>query len=687
MKKRTGAQFYTGLVTLLFCIGIIMQPFGVAYAETGAGKVEHVSEGITIKQNWDGSKSLTMELTDKQIESMNADDGDVLLVDKGDAITSTDETVDTQINNDFKQNDELVTVAKDGTSISFSPIVDESNFAKENEPKVFADVITDGEISSAALQTPEVSAGEAEDSAPQDIQDVAKLSQKTKLTAATDEEAGNSPPPEPTSTADGGMEAVSLPQAAQEAAPTENPTPKPTSEPTPAAEPTPLIVEPSAALMPKEDIKPELRKEGYLGSAFESATYEGVFDPTTDIRLKAKTNGIKEDIIINEYAKNNVFEYRVDLNGLTPEQHDQEIWLFDKDKNRVAMIAAPFMTDAAGAYSEDITVSIRQDANSYIIRYEPDSSWLTPQRAYPVIVDPSVYYDSVDAASLGLEDNYVSNISPDAVNTYNREYFKVGNDEIAINQAYIRCVIPEDIVNKGSNILIQDAQVNMYETSGKTSGNTFSIHRVESGWNSRTITWNNSPHILDKAYDTQYVNGSEWYSFDLTEMFGEYFNTFNQIENCGFALVCDANDYGDYREFVSADTPSYRMTFSMTYFEEIPNTGIRVTPHTNGVNSGSGYFDVNWNSVEGAGGYYIGIWDGKEYEYLNVGNTTSFTTKGRSIWPTAGEITAGSCKLHLNGGGAELPMIPAHLYAKNNPGSSYANDLNYYFKVVPHNGT
>ncbi|KKI50432.1 hypothetical protein [Christensenella hongkongensis] len=125
----------------------------------------------------------------------------------------------------------------------------------------------------------------------------------------------------------------------------------------------------------------------------------------------------------------------------------------------------------------------------------------------------------------------------------------------------------------------------------------------------------------------------------------------------------------------------------MTYFEGIPNPRVRATPHTNGVNSGSGYFDVNWNSVEGAGGYYLGIWDGKEYEYLNVGNTTSFTTRGRTIWPTTGEINAGACKLHLGGGGVELPMIPAHLYAKNNPGSSYANDLNYYFKVVPHNGT
>lgn len=188
------------------------------------------------------------------------------------------------------------------------------------------------------------------------------------------------------------------------------------------------------------------------------------------------------------------------------------------------------MTDAAGAYSEDIAVSIRQDGNSYIIRYELSSSWLTPERAYPVIVDPSVYYDSVGAASLGLEDNYVSNTSPDTVNTYNREYFRVGNDAIAINQAYIRCVIPQDIVDKSNNILIQHAQVSMYERSGKTSGNTFSIHRVESSWNSRTITWNNSPHILDKAYDTQYVNGSGWYSWNLTEMFGEYFNTFNQVE-------------------------------------------------------------------------------------------------------------------------------------------------------------
>ena len=79
--------------------------------------------------------------------------------------------------------------------------------------------------------------------------------------------------------------------------------------------------------------------------------------------------------------------------------------------------------------------------------------------------------------------------------------------------------------------------------------------------------------------------------------------------------------------------------------------------------------------MSGASGYTIGIYNGQKYEYQFVGNTTSFTTKGKNLWPTDEEIAAGKYALHWDGAGQELPNIPRL-------GQS---DLNYYFRVMPTN--
>ena len=117
------------------------------------------------------------------------------------------------------------------------------------------------------------------------------------------------------------------------------------------------------------------------------------------------------------------------------------------------------------------------------------------------------------------------------------------------------------------------------------------------------------------------------------------------------------------------------MNFSATYVTGIGTPTLTATPHGYGTNSESGWVDLSWNKVSGASGYTIGIYNGQKYEYQFVGNTTSFTTKGKNLWPTDEEIAAGKYALHWDGAGQELPNIPRL-------GQS---DLNYYFRVMPTN--
>ncbi|WP_236546237.1 HNH endonuclease signature motif containing protein [Anoxybacillus sp. PDR2] len=137
---------------------------------------------------------------------------------------------------------------------------------------------------------------------------------------------------------------------------------------------------------------------------------------------------------------------------------------------------------------------------------------------------------------------------------------------------------------------------------------------------------------------------------------------------------------------VSAIFPQGESAVSEAYMPAIPNLAKPSAPtgksYTNG--DGTGYIDVQWNPVSGATGYKIWIFNGASYESLNVGNVTSWTTKGKKYWPTPAEVDAGRYQLHLNDSrGAELPVDPSWTYA--NAGTRYENSTNYWIRVSAYN--
>lgn len=62
----------------------------------------------------------------------------------------------------------------------------------------------------------------------------------------------------------------------------------------------------------------------------------------------------------------------------------------------------------------------------------------------------------------------------------------------------------------------------------------------------------------------------------------------------------------------------------------------------------------------GATGYKVAIFNGYDYEYIPVGNVTSWTTKDKKIFPTPAEIAQGEFEFHTDGtsSGGEAPVNP-----------------------------
>lgn len=137
--------------------------------------------------------------------------------------------------------------------------------------------------------------------------------------------------------------------------------------------------------------------------------YPGLFDAVTDVRLSALTTGVKEDVIVRQYTGNHVYAYRLSTQGLTARQSGQEILLYNEDGQALAKLEAPHMTDAAGNYSTDISVSLEGGGGSYTVTYAPNDAWMQTA-SYPVTIDPTGSYFN-DLAT-GIGDVYVSSANP-----------------------------------------------------------------------------------------------------------------------------------------------------------------------------------------------------------------------------------------------------------------------------------
>ena len=90
---------------------------------------------------------------------------------------------------------------------------------------------------------------------------------------------------------------------------------------------------------------------------------------------------------------------------------------------------------------------------------------------------------------------------------------------------------------------------------------------------------------------------------------------------------------------------------------------------SNGVNSGTNNISLSWNTVPGATGYGISVFDGKAYRNYNLGNVTSWDSNTANIYPTAAQISSWngtSDPFRWNGDGQDWKASSNEMYLKAN---------------------
>ena len=129
-----------------------------------------------------------------------------------------------------------------------------------------------------------------------------------------------------------------------------------------------------------------------LNNLISKATYSGVYDGV-DLEYILIGNKIKENIVVNQKGDSYTFSFEINLNKLKAELESNSIILCDYDTGaEIYKIPAPYMQDASGEYSNDVSYSLTQDSKwKYTLTVTANPNWInSEERAFPVRIDPTV---------------------------------------------------------------------------------------------------------------------------------------------------------------------------------------------------------------------------------------------------------------------------------------------------------
>ena len=318
-----------------------------------------------------------------------------------------------------------------------------------------------------------------------------------------------------------------------------------------------------------------------LDSKIESIfSYEDVFGAGSRIEYSPQLNGLKENIILEQYTGQNSFDFILDTHGNTAELVDGSVVeIKDNDTDEIVNTLLPlfaydsyddgeYSTDPRH-YTEDCTYTLTEQGDgTYKLTVVVSEDWLTATTTvYPVTIDPTLTYNytGMDTALYSKNPNTVYNNATNNTG-YSSTYGK--------GRAMFKFAMPSAIPT-GAKIV--SAQYYFRETTAKSDTSYVGAHMINSGasgWTSGTATWN----LYADAYDAQLsrkninststdVSGSNyWYKFAITSAVQKWINGTNA--NRGIMLVSESEGTtASWRAWASIrhGTSSYKPYCNINY--------------------------------------------------------------------------------------------------------------------------
>jgi len=385
--------------------------------------------------------------------------------------------------------------------------------------------------------------------------------------------------------------------------------------------------------------------------------YDKIF-PNADLEYIVNGNSIKENIVVHQKQKEYVYTFDMDFGGLIPvEQEDGSYRIIDSAKpdETVFVLAAPYMYDADGTESYEVEMSLAANGNKYLLTLSADATWINnSQRAFPVVIDPTLYYDFDDVFVMdGVFNQNTTKIGNE---------LRVGRNLANLTRTYIKISEPQNIA-LGSHIT--DAKlilsVDYYFQAINEEDIEIYIYDCYNlpNWTATSVTWNNQPfgntdnshnnYSSDRLDSLDAAEDKEDYNFNITEAVRRWLMT---GVNKGFMLASSDETSKIQLDFHSSRSNVDKPLIQVNYVPPRLSTNKwetdkdAATSHEILVNS-----TASWTASANQSWISLSTTSGTGVSAFTVSVTENFSTSCRSGEVTVTMSTGEICTLEVFQGG------------------------------------
>jgi len=412
--------------------------------------------------------------------------------------------------------------------------------------------------------------------------------------------------------------------------------------------------------------------------------YKGIF-PNIDVRHVVLNNEVKEDIVLNNNQKGlQAIQYKIKT---TMEAHPttEGTVEFTNKKGEVAFtMPRPEMSDSKideksglSTKSYDIKYEVYKEKDGYLVKVVPDQKWLDDkERRYPVYIDPSFAKD----ATL---DTFVSSALPTSNlnqfwnSTLGEYVLRIGKYDTATGTNYAFLKFPSMTQLLGASVSAAKMQSYVkWNYNGATPMDVWA-DKANATWSETGVTWDTKPTSTNITKDAAAVN--EWLSFNvLTYVKGIATGS----KDYGLKLHANGNGMTYWKQLTASENAANKSKISVTY--SYPKMQAIKTEPSIITGTSTGSITATWPAIQGAKGYRLQMYDGKGWQTIYTGTSTSFSTKGKGIWPTTAQYTTKDTTTQgikfRAGDGTDLPIDPSSFYTKSTGATS--TDKTFQFRVI-----
>lgn len=344
----------------------------------------------------------------------------------------------------------------------------------------------------------------------------------------------------------------------------------------------------------------------------------------TDIEYTVQNSGLKEDIILSGYTGKNTFAFEVNTNRLSIKKDPETglLIIYNRDNQPVAQFDRPFMEDAAGEISPNVTLDFSQQNGKDLLILTADADWLSDShRQFPIKIDPTLSKWDIH------KDTFVASYYPNnEFSSYT--YMGSGNSTWGILRSFAQFVLP----NLPSGSKITNAQMGFYQFQNSISA-TVDMYRITSNWTASATTWYNQPStaatpessVTSSSYNTY------WY-FPATELVKKWYSMGSSTYQNYGVMLKHQNEAGALKLFRTVNNGTNTPVITIDYIVDPTGAegfwsfdkGVNVFNGNLLVNStdtgmpgrGSIGFSRTYNSRSGNSGVLGYGWTGNVFSYI-----------------------------------------------------------------------